>query len=48
VEVGFLHGGDAVLVRDSKISDGPVLRFTRQEWTAFLAGVQDGEFEMPT
>lgn len=48
VEVRFLHGEESVLVRDSKISDGPVLRFTRSEWTAFLAGVLDGEFEMPS
>jgi hypothetical protein len=48
VEIGFLPGQEAVLIRDSKISDGPVLRFTRVEWTAFLAGVRDGEFEMPS
>jgi len=43
VEVG--HDGDAVLVRDSKDPDGPVLRFTPAEWTAFLAGARDGEFD---
>lgn len=35
---------DAVLVRDSKVPDGPVLTFTSREWAAFLGGVRDGEF----
>lgn len=35
-----------VLVRDSKDRTGPVLSFTRAEWTAFLAGVTDGEFTL--
>lgn len=42
VEVG--HHGDDVLVRDGKDPDGPVLKFTRAEWEAFVAGVQAGEF----
>ena len=33
-------------VRDSKDREGPVLVFTDEEWNAFLAGVQDGEFEL--
>lgn len=33
-----------ILVRDSKDPSGPALRFTRDEWTAFVQGVQDGEF----
>jgi uncharacterized protein DUF397 len=37
-----------VWVRDSKDRQGPVLHFTRHEWTAFLAGVRNGEFEGPT
>ena len=36
-----------VWVRDSKDRQGPVLHFTRPEWTAFLAGVRDGDFEGP-
>lgn len=32
-------------VRDSKDRDGPVLLFTPAEWTAFTAGVRDGEFD---
>ena len=38
---------DAVWVRDSKQDHGPVLAFTRREWTAFLAGVRAGEFDPP-
>jgi hypothetical protein len=41
-----LIGGD-VAVRDSKNPDGPVLRFTASEWSAFLAGVRDGDFQYP-
>jgi hypothetical protein len=44
VEVSF--EGDEVLVRDSKNPNGPVLRFTREEWAAFTAGVRDGEFDV--
>jgi hypothetical protein len=38
-----------VLVRDSKNpSDGPVLQFTRSEWSAFLWAARSGEADMPT
>ena len=43
VEVAHLPG--QVLVRDSKDTQGPVLRFTPGEWLAFLAGVRNGEFD---
>ncbi len=33
-----------VHVRDSKVTDGPVLMFTKDEWTVFMAGVKAGEF----
>jgi Domain of unknown function (DUF397) len=36
--------GDDVVVRDSKAPDGPILRFNRAEWDAFVTGVQHGEF----
>lgn len=39
--------GDAVMVRDSKDRGGPALRFTWPEWRAFLAGADDGEFDLP-
>lgn len=44
VEVADLPGGGRV-VRDSKNQDGPTLTFTEGEWTAFLGGVKDGEFD---
>jgi len=44
VELAPLPGG-GVAVRDSKNSSGPVLRFTRAEWTAFAAGMAAGEFD---
>ena len=34
------------LVRDTKDGEqGPVLSFTHDEWQAFLAGVDNGEFD---
>jgi hypothetical protein len=45
VEVSDSADGD-VLVRDSKDPNGPVLRFTPNEWRAFLAGAQLGEFDV--
>lgn len=39
---------EGVWVRDSKDREGPVLAFTRHEWTAFLAGVRAGEFDGPS
>ena len=51
----FCHAGGCVgvaslpdggrAVRDTKASDGPVLRFTPAEWRAFVAGVRNGEFD---
>lgn len=38
---------EQVWVRDAKDRQGPVLAFTRHEWTAFLAGVRGGEFDGP-
>ncbi|HEY2960056.1 MAG TPA: DUF397 domain-containing protein [Actinomycetota bacterium] len=45
VEVAFVDG--QVAVRDSKDPSGPVLVFTPFEWTAFLGGVRDREFDQP-
>jgi hypothetical protein len=42
VEVAFLD--EAVAVRDSKDKTGPVLVFTPGEWSAFVGGVERGEF----
>ncbi|MFD4352794.1 DUF397 domain-containing protein [Nocardia sp. NPDC058519] len=46
VEVAMLAEG-YVALRDSKNPEGPVLIFTPSEWTAFTAGVHDGEFDRP-
>ncbi|GAA2521405.1 DUF397 domain-containing protein [Pilimelia columellifera] len=35
-----------VFVRDSKEPDAGTLAFTRAEWTAFIGGVRDGEFDL--
>ena len=43
VEAASLDNGD-IAVRDAKDPQGPVLRFTREEWVAFIGGVQDGDF----
>jgi hypothetical protein len=42
VEVALV--GDQYLVRDSKNPDQAALSFTADEWTAFVAGVEAGEF----
>jgi hypothetical protein len=38
--------GDGVAVRDSKgVGEGPVLRFNRAEWVAFVQGIRAGQFD---
>jgi len=44
VEVADLPGGQ-VGVRHSKHTEGQSLRFTPDEWQAFLGGVRNGEFD---
>jgi Domain of unknown function (DUF397) len=44
VEVASLPDGE-IGVRDSKDVEGPVLRFTSDEWRAFVGGVRSGEFD---
>jgi len=34
-----------ICVRNSRDPEGPVLRFTKPEWDAFVAGVKAGEFD---
>jgi Domain of unknown function (DUF397) len=42
---GSQEGRDRVIaVRDSTNPDGPALVFTSDEWKAFTAGVNNGEF----
>jgi hypothetical protein len=43
VEVAL--AADEILVRSSADTEGPVLRFTRAEWIAFIGGVRDGDFD---
>jgi hypothetical protein len=44
VEVASLPDGE-IGVRDSKDPKGAVLRFTSDEWHAFLGGARNGEFD---
>ncbi len=44
VEVASLPDGE-IGVRNSRESEGAVLRFTSDEWHAFLGGVRNGEFD---
>jgi hypothetical protein len=37
-----------VYVRASKDRDGPTLKFTHDEWEAFIAGVKSGEADLNT
>ena len=43
--VEVASAGDGVAMRDSKDQDGPMLRFTRAEWAAFLSGAKAGDFD---
>lgn len=44
VEVANLTHGE-IGVRNSRDAEGAVLRFTPDEWHAFLGGVRNGEFD---
>jgi len=46
LEVAHLAGG-AVAVRDSKDASKPAYVFDREEWSAFVTGVKNGEFDLP-
>ncbi len=43
VEIAETPG--TVFVRDSKDPAGPALAFDEARWSAFVAGVRDGEFD---
>ena len=36
---------DMIIVRHSRLADGPFLSYTRDEWVAFLDGAKKGEFD---
>lgn len=43
------HDGQVyTALRSSADPDGTVLVFTPSEWDAFVAGVRDGEFDLPS
>lgn len=44
--VEVLLSGQAVYTRHSRAPYSSQVRFTRQEWAAFLAGVKAGEFDV--
>lgn len=44
VEVASLPGR-TIGLRNSRDPEGPVLRFTPDEWHAFLGGARNGEFD---
>ena len=48
VEVAIGGGHPGVAVRNSRDPDGSVLIFTAAEWTAFVLGVKNAEFDDPT
>jgi hypothetical protein len=44
VEVAFVD--EAILLRDARHPEGPVLVFNQAEWDAFVGGAKDGEFDL--
>ena len=42
------RNADFVEVRHSNYAQGSVLQFTAREWDAFLKGVREGEFDLPS
>lgn len=43
--VEVARDGEDVLVRDSKNANGPMLRFSREQWRSFRAGLVAGDFD---
>jgi len=37
--------GNEVYVRNSQAPEGPMVAFSREEWSAFLGGVKGGAFD---
>lgn len=44
--VEVARSGEGMAVRDGKDPGRPALEFTAEEWRAFLAGIQAGEFDL--
>jgi hypothetical protein len=47
IPAGKANTEKLILLRDSKDPDGGTLVFDEHEWSAFIAGVKDGEFDLP-
>ncbi|MFC4335326.1 DUF397 domain-containing protein [Salininema proteolyticum] len=45
-EIGFAENG-LVALRLAEEPDGDLLIYTPEEWTAFVEGKDDGEFDLP-
>ena len=43
--VKVARSSELVLIGDTKNPDGPVLSYTRAEWTAFAEGIRQGDFD---
>jgi predicted secreted Zn-dependent protease len=37
--------GDMIVIGDSKFPDGPVLAYSHSEWSTFVEGVRQGDFD---
>jgi predicted secreted Zn-dependent protease len=37
--------GDEIIIGSTKHADGPVISYSRDEWTTFLEGVRQGDFD---
>ncbi|MFC0527999.1 DUF397 domain-containing protein [Phytohabitans kaempferiae] len=44
VEIGEM--GTAIVMRDSKDREGPMLIFARDQWIEFVASAKAGEFDL--
>ena len=45
--VGVSISNKDVLVTNINIPNSPVVKFTHDEWRAFILGAKDGEFNLP-
>lgn len=45
--VAVANDSGGVYVRNSNDPDGPMVKFTREEWRKFLLGANNHEFDLP-
>jgi predicted secreted Zn-dependent protease len=43
--VGVARQGESVLIKNTSDPEAPISLFSKEEWTAFLAGVKLGDFD---